>query len=299
VSRSLLVAALPITVGMLSGCFYLLPSRGGGQTVVATGDHAPWTGVDFHQGSFYIAEGGERGGGRILRVGTDGRTTVLVEGIPSMGDHHTNGPRVGRDGWVYFGVGTATNSGVVGVDNYDFGWLRRYPQLHDTPCRDVTLAGRNYTTPNPLTPDPRDRVATGAFVPFGTPTREGQVIPGRMPCHGAILRLRPGGGTLELVAWGLRNPFGLAWSPDGRLYVTENQYDVRGSRPAGGKEGATHPGSGAGTAGVRCQLQPVPPRRRARGGARAQQQATPGVVHQVPGENRDRGHALVLRQGDQ
>jgi glucose/arabinose dehydrogenase len=33
---------------------------------------------------------------------------------------------------------------------------------------------------------------------------------------------------------GLRNPFGLAFSPDGKLYVTENSYDVRGSRPVWG-----------------------------------------------------------------
>src|SRR5690606_18458069 len=34
--------------------------------------------------------------------------------------------------------------------------------------------------------------------------------------------------------WGFRNPFGLAWSPQGELFVTENQFDVRGSRPVWG-----------------------------------------------------------------
>ena len=72
-------------------------------------------------------------GGRILRVGLDGSITPVVEGIPSMGDHHTNGPRVGPDGLLYFGVGTATNSGVVGPDNADFGWLKRHPELCDVP----------------------------------------------------------------------------------------------------------------------------------------------------------------------
>jgi glucose/arabinose dehydrogenase len=37
-----------------------------------------------------------------------------------------------------------------------------------------------------------------------------------------------------MVAWGLRNPFGLAFAPDGRLYVTDNGYDERGSRPVFG-----------------------------------------------------------------
>jgi glucose/arabinose dehydrogenase len=126
---------------------------------------------------------------------------------------------------------------VVGPDNFQFGWLRRVPTFHDIPCRDITLSGENFTSANPFrgqpdSPLPGDpeRVTTGAFVPFGTATRPGQVIPGQVPCSGAIMRVRPGGGQPELVAWGLRNPFGLAFAPDGRLFVTDNQFDERGSR---------------------------------------------------------------------
>ena len=46
--------------------------------------------------------------------------------------------------------------------------------------------------------------------------------------------MRPDGSDLELVAWGFRNPFGLTFAPDGWLYVTDNGYDDRGSRPAWG-----------------------------------------------------------------
>jgi hypothetical protein len=52
--------------------------------------------------------------GRILRVTPDGQLTPLVSSLPSLGDHHTNGPAIGPDGSLYFSVGTATNSGVVG-----------------------------------------------------------------------------------------------------------------------------------------------------------------------------------------
>jgi glucose/arabinose dehydrogenase len=45
--------------------------------------------------------------------------------------------------------------------------------------------------------------------------------------------MNPDGSNLEQYAWGLRNPFGLAWSPDGRLFAADNGYDERGSRPIG------------------------------------------------------------------
>src|SRR5205823_11872388 len=101
--------------------------------------------------------------------------------------------------------------GVVGPDNLDFGWLKRHPQLCDIPPVDVTLTGQNFVSDDVLHPGSGNKVVTGAFVPYGTPTTPGQVIPGRLPCNGAILRIPLGGGPVELVAWGFRNPFGLAF----------------------------------------------------------------------------------------
>ncbi len=208
---------------------------GKGVSVIASGgDNGPWTGVDFYQDAFYVAEGGELEGGRIVRITKDGDMSYLVENLPSRGDHHTNGPETGPDGRLYFGVGTATNSGVVGVDNYHFGWLQRYPDFHDTPCRDITLTGENFTTENPFESGSAEKVVTGAFVPFGEKTTKGQVIKGAVPCNGAVFRINPQGGAPELIAWGFRNPFAFAFSPDGTLFTTENQYDIRGSRPVFG-----------------------------------------------------------------
>lgn len=200
--------------------------------IAAGGRNGPWTGVAFHRGAFYVAEGGELEGGRILRILPGGGMQPIVEGLPSRGDHHTNGPAIGPDGWLYFGQGTATNSGIVGRDNADMGWLERFPDVSDTPCRDVTLTGANFTLADPI--GGRDTVTTGAFLPFGIPATPGQVVRGRVPCSGAVMRMRPEGGRPELVAWGFRNPFGLAFAPDGRLYVTDNSYDERGSRPVFG-----------------------------------------------------------------
>lgn len=219
----------------------------GGTTVVAAGtDNGPWTGAAWHDGAFYVSEGGQLRGGRILRVTPDGGITVLADDLPSLGDHHTNGVRVGPDGWLYFGQGTATNAAVVGPDNADFGWLHRYPQFHDVPCRDVTLTGASYTSPNPLAEGDGEPVVTGPYLPFGTPARAGQVVPGAIPCNGAIFRLNPQGGPVELVAWGFRNPFGLAFAPSGTLYAVDHGYDQRGSRPvfgAGDQLWAVEPGA--------------------------------------------------------
>lgn len=200
------------------------------RTVIAEGKNVPWDGVHYHDGAFYIAEGGNIEGGRIVRIAEDGSRKVLVEGLPSLGDHQTNGPVVSDDGWVYFGQGTVTNSGVVGEDNHQMGWLAKHPEAHDVPCKDVKLSGQNFESDNPLTPDEDDEVVTGPFMPFGTPSSAGQVIKGQVPCSGAIMRVRTDGGPVELVAWGLRNPFGLRFAPDGKLYATDNGYDDRGSR---------------------------------------------------------------------
>jgi hypothetical protein len=140
---------------------------GGATTVVAEGDHVPWNGIDFVGGSFFVSQGAGNtqsdgsAGGRIVRIGADGAQTVVLDNLPSLGDHGTNGPRIGPDGWLYFAQGTATNSGVVGRDNAARGWIRHHPQFHDIPARDVTLTGQNFTATDPAT---GGRAVTGGFV---------------------------------------------------------------------------------------------------------------------------------------
>lgn len=201
---------------------------------IATGEkNGPWTGVEWHDGNFYVAEGGQGEGGKILKITPQGKITALVSGLPSLGDHHTNGPAI-HNGYIYFGQGTATNSAVVGEDNASFGWLARHPDFHDIPCRDVVLTGQNFTTENPLTPAKGDKANTGAYMAFGQSTKPDQVVKGQIPCTGSLMRVPLAGGAPELVAWGLRNPFGLCFAPDGKLYVSDNAFDDRGSRPVWG-----------------------------------------------------------------
>ena len=183
------------------------------------------TGACWRDGTLYVTNTDH-----VFRVTPDKRIEDVVTGLPGRGDHQTNYPVLGPDGKLYWGQGSVTNGGVVGAENFAYEWLPKFPHTHDVPGGDVTLAGRNYEYPNVLG-SVTERVRSGAYVPFGTETQPGQVIAGRAKCSGAILRCDPeGGAVVETVAWGLRNPYGIAFHPDGRLFATEHGLDERGGR---------------------------------------------------------------------
>ncbi len=182
------------------------------------------TGACWYDGHLYLMNTDT-----LSRVTPDKRLEDLVTDLPGKGDHQSNYPVVGPDGKIYFGQGTHTNTAVVGADNFAYEWLRHFPHEHDVPGQDVVLTGQNYEMPNVLG-NPATTVKTGAYVPFGTETTPGQVIKGNVRCNGSVLRCNPDGSELELVAWGLRNPYGVAFTQDGRLFATEHGIDERNNR---------------------------------------------------------------------
>jgi glucose/arabinose dehydrogenase len=211
----------------------------------------PITDLLWHQGRLYISHFR-----KISALGTDGQIADLVTDLPSTGEHQNNMMTVGPDGKIYFGQGTATNSGVVGLDSMiPFLWLAFWPDLHDVPAKDIKLRGQTFVTPEPnnvmakqgvlvglpsilsqLTASlfnisgPGSLLArTGAFQPFGK--HGASTVTGQVKANGTVLRMNPDGSGLEVYAWGLRNPFGVLWGPDGRLYAADNAYDERGTRP--------------------------------------------------------------------
>ncbi|MDQ4077894.1 MAG: PQQ-dependent sugar dehydrogenase, partial [Chloroflexota bacterium] len=189
-----------------------------------------FTGACWHQGQLYFMNTGSAtdAKGTLSRLRPNGSIEDLVTGLP-WGDHHPNYPVVGPDGKLYWGQGTATNTSIVGADNFAYEWLQHFPDWHDVPGQDITLTGRNYEYQNVLG-DVTETVRSGAYVPFGTETEAGQVIQGHVKCNGAVLRCNPDGSELELVAWGLRNPYGIAFHPDGRLFAAEHGIDERSQR---------------------------------------------------------------------
>jgi len=194
------------------------------------GLRAPVTGLVFYEGGLYLSEGGNPG--RITRLGLDGSSSTIIDGLPGAGNYHTNTVAIATDGWLYFGQGALTNTGVVGLDALELAWLRHVPDGYDTPGFDVVLAGERFETADPRRGGDA-RAITGAFAPFGSWRAQGQRVRKSLPCTASVMRLRPDGTQLELVAWGLRNAFGLGFLPDGRLLAIDQGADDRGSRPVG------------------------------------------------------------------
>ena len=193
-------------------------ARNGSTTVVADRLAPPVTDLLWHDGRLFISH---RGAISVLEAGT---VREVVGGLPSQGDHANNQLTAGPDGYLYLGQGTATNAGVVGPDN---AWLPQQRSVRDVPAKAVVLRDLAF-----VASDPADGATakTGAFQPFATAS--GAItVPGAIKANGAILRFKPDGSGLEAYAWGLRNPCGLQWTPEGRLYASDDGFDERGSRP--------------------------------------------------------------------
>jgi|GEM_PF-1862181 len=193
------------------------------------GLNAPIVDVTFHDGKLFVSHRY-----KVSTVDiTNGTVKDIIVGLPTGGDHHVNQIAFSPDGdRLYFGVGSATNSGVVsGDDPNNAGWIGNAPQTRDVPAKNVTLTGKNFRSPNILTAEPNDNESTGAFSQFGQTAREDRIIRGELKCSSCILSANLDGTDLRLEGWGFRNPSGLAFNDDGRLFAAVHGADERSSRP--------------------------------------------------------------------
>lgn len=174
--------------------------------------------------------------------GVEGEPKLIMNEVP-IGDHALGGITC-RDGWLYYAVGSPTNSGFSDpdihgwTDSVDPYWEARTPEdipplPRDAPCREIVLTGLNI----------RDSEGnlTGAFLPKGTPSEPGQVIPAQTPCGGAVHRARLKDDSSyttedwEVYTMGLRNSSGLAFGPKGSrfenaLAISDNGQNDKGNR---------------------------------------------------------------------
>ncbi|HKU38058.1 MAG TPA: hypothetical protein VJR89_07925 [Polyangiales bacterium] len=155
--------------------------------------------------------------------------TILFDRIPNGGWHEPGGPLIGpHDGLLYFAQGSVAQNGVMLPAGFTVD-IAKHPFAKDVPGRDVILTGNNVETRDPTKPFPF-LTQTGAFKAFGERAEPKERIPGELWCSTGLWRCTLDGGQPELVAWGLRNPFGMAFSESGDLYVSDNDYEEKGER---------------------------------------------------------------------
>ena len=211
----------------------------------------PFTDVVYHDSLLYLAhrQVGANGWlvGAYSRFSPDdpaGTFQTIITNLPSTGDHSNNTIVFGPDGRAYFGQGSATNSGVVGADNAD--WVAMAPQFSEIPPVDITLNDTTFTPRVPTMIDPDTNAVTAPYRAFDSGSIDsGLVVRAATPAN-PVNGIIAGSGTiysfdaaatidvaatLRLEAWGLRNPFGLAFdaTDSTRLFVSNNGSDIRGS----------------------------------------------------------------------
>ena len=147
----------------------------------------------------------------------NGSHKTIASDFPAQGEGSLTDIIVKGDR-LYFGLGAATNSGVVGPDDWQFGWVKNHPKFSDHSLVPLKLLGYRFDAKNPrsglLGGDDiangavpsvrRERSFLGAEVPDGKPTA-------------AIYSANVAGGDVRNEAHGIRLPRGLAvdeWAAD-------------------------------------------------------------------------------------
>lgn len=196
--------------------------------------YGPIGGMIWHDGKLYVSHRDANRKGVISALDYDGNRKTILAGMPAQGDYGLTDLAVGTDNRLYFGIGTATNSGVVGIDNWQVGWPRRYPKVHDVPWDKLRLRGVRMDSRNPQAGlfGPGEKAVTGPFQPFDVANKSWVYPPQNGKFNGAIYSVALDGGDLRAEATGIRLPRGLAFNPSGlTLFFTNNGMELRGSRP--------------------------------------------------------------------
>ncbi|MCB2341646.1 hypothetical protein [Clostridium estertheticum] len=143
----------------------------------------------------------------------------IIKNIPNYGDYNNSLVRINGD-YLFVTIGSATNSGVVGLDNK---WLDNYPQNHDITPKSITIKGMEF-----------GGVKTGAFVPYQTRNIKGQIITQHVIGNSSIIIYNLKTGAQGNFAWGIRNMMGIDFNSEGKVLVTVGGMEERGLRPVKG-----------------------------------------------------------------
>ncbi|MBU3098319.1 MULTISPECIES: hypothetical protein [Clostridium] len=143
----------------------------------------------------------------------------IIKNIPNYGDYNNSLVRINGD-YLFVTIGSATNSGVVGLDNK---WLDNYPQNHDITPKSITIRGMNFGGRK-----------TGAFVPYQTRNIKGQIITQHVIGNSSVIIYNLKTGAQGNFAWGIRNMMGIDFNSEGKVLVTVGGMEERGLRTVKG-----------------------------------------------------------------
>ncbi len=200
--------------------------------------YGPIGGMVVWGGEVYVSHRDENGFGVITAMDHKGHHRTVVAGLPAQGDCGVTDLALdastdAKHPRLYFGIGTATNSGVVGLDNWTAGWVLDHPKFHDQPWHDLVLRGYRFDSPNPMGSifGPADIAVTGPFQAFNQATQlRVPGAPSGKP-NGAICSVLTGGGAVRVEGFGIHNPRGIAFDAFGQAFFTNDGMELRGTRP--------------------------------------------------------------------
>lgn len=196
--------------------------------------HGPVGGLCISKGEIFVTHRDEQGRGVLSAIRYDGTRRTVVGELPAQGDHAVTAVVLNPiNDRLYFGVGSATNSGVVGIDNWEQGWVATHRDFSDQPFVDLKLLGYRFDTPNPAGGffGASETAVSAPYQPFGSSnqTRIRRVANGRPTA--AIYSVSRDGGDLRVEAHGIRHPAGLVFNEFGSLFASNQGMELRGTRP--------------------------------------------------------------------
>jgi hypothetical protein len=193
---------------------------------------APIGGMTVAQGKIFVTHRDFDDKGVVTAFDYDGNHKTIASDFPTRGEYSLTDIVVKGDR-VYFGLGAATNSAVVGPDDWQIGWVKKHPGFSDRPYTLLKLLGYRFDAKNPrsglLGGD--DIARTAPFLPFGVSDLSWVRPPADGKPTAAIYSAPIAGGMPQVEAYGVRLPRGLAVNEFGRIYFTNNGMELRGTRP--------------------------------------------------------------------
>ncbi|MBX4258860.1 hypothetical protein KTC96_14155 [Clostridium estertheticum] len=173
------------------------------------------TSLDYNNKILYYASGKNVYSYNLISKGSK----EIIKNIPNYGDYNNSLVRINGD-YLFVTIGSATNSGVVGLDNK---WLDNYPQNYDITPKSITIRGMDF-----------GGIKTGAFVPYQTRNIKGQIITQHIIGNSSVIIYNLKTGAQGNFAWGIRNMMGIDFNSEGKVLVTVGGMEERGLRPVKG-----------------------------------------------------------------